>query len=116
MHIKHFVLSDDGHIHEFSSERAFKLANGLDTAPEFADAQVRYVQVQFDEQSNEEPMQVVTAGALVNFDAEGRVHEVGAVAPGNLPITAFEQETCIQLALSEADLRPADDPHSDAEH
>lgn len=116
MHIKHFVLSDDGHIHEFSSERAFKVANGLDTVPEFADAHVRYVQVQFDEQSNEEPMQVVTAGAMVHFDANGRVLEVGAVAPGSMPITPFEQETCIQLALSEADLRPADDTSSDSQH
>ncbi|MDX1497649.1 MAG: hypothetical protein R3352_08850 [Salinisphaeraceae bacterium] len=106
MHIKHFVLSDDGHIREFSSERAFKVANGIDTVPELADAHVRYVQVQFDEQTQEEPLQVVTAGAMVHFDAEGRVLEVGAVEPGNMPITEFEQETCIQLALDAADIQP----------
>ncbi len=108
MHIKHFVLSNDGHIHEFSSERAFKVANGLDTVPELADAHVRYVQVQFEEQGNDEPMQVVTAGALVDFDSEGRIVDIGAVAPGNMPITPFEQETCIQLALSEVDFEPSD--------
>ena len=108
MHIKHFVLSNDGHIHEFSSERAYKVANGLLAVPELADAHVRYVQVQFDEQSNEEPLQVVTAGAMVDFDSEGRIVDIGAVAPGNMPITPFEQETCIQLALSEANIEPVD--------
>ena len=108
MHIKHFVLSNDGHIHEFSSEQAYKVANGVDTVPALADAHVRYVQVQFDEQSNEEPLQVVTAGALVDFDSEGRIVDIGAVEPGKMPITPFEQETCIQLALSEADIEPTD--------
>lgn len=108
MQIKHFVLSDDGHIREFSSERAFKVANRMDAVPELADTHVRYVQVQFDELSQDEPVQVVTAGAMVHFDAEGRVQEVGAVEPGKMPITEFEQETCIQLALSTANMQAAD--------
>lgn len=110
MLIKHFVLTDDGHIREYSSEEAFSVVNGLKSIPELADLKVRYLQVRFDELQEEDNMQVVTAGAAIRFDEEGRLCEADNLAieaPSEseeaTPISAFEQETCVQLALASVD-------------
>lgn len=112
MHIKHFVLTDDGRIREYSSEEAFSVANGMTRIPELADLKVRYLQVRFDEESAEDDaMQIVTAGASIRFDADGRLCEadnleIAEEPQEKAPITAFEQETCVQLALASVEFSP----------
>ena len=109
MYIKHFVLTDDGSIREYSSEEAFSVANGITRIPELADLKVRYLQVRFDEtQEEEDSLQVVTAGAAIRFDGDGRLCEADNLAISSdeedeAPISAFEQETCVQLALESAE-------------
>lgn len=109
MHIKHFVLTDDGRIREYSSEEAFSVANGITRIPELADLKVRYLQVRFDEQQDDDNMQIVTAGAAIRFDADGRLCEadnleIAEEPQQRAPITAFEQETCVQLALASLEI------------
>lgn len=108
MLIKHFVLTDDGRIREYSSEEAFGVASGMARIPELARLKVRYLQVRFNEEQEEDALQVITAGATLSFDADGRMCEADdlqmAADSKNTPITAFEQETCVQLALSELQL------------
>lgn len=109
MLIKHFVLTDDGRIREYSSDEAFSVVNGITSIPELADLKVRYLQVRFDERQEEDSMQVVTAGAAIRFDNEGRLCEADNLAmstPANEapPISPFEQETCVQLALASTEV------------
>lgn len=110
MLIKHFVLTDDGRIREYSSEEAFSVVNGMKSIPELADLKVRYLQVRFDEQQEEDTMQVVTAGAAIRFDADGRLCEADNLEISSkpempAPISEFEQETCVQLALSSVEIQ-----------
>ncbi|GEM_PF-707169 len=104
MLIKHYVLTDDGRIREYSSEEAFGAASGMGRIPELADRKVRYLQVRFDDEVDTDSLQVVTAGVALRFDGDGRICEADniEIAPKiehGAPITAFEQETCVQLAL-----------------
>jgi hypothetical protein len=101
MQIKHYILSNDGRIAEFSTEEAFKVANRLSTLPQFADSRQRYVQVQFDELGEAAPenLKVRIAGAYVSFDDQGRLSNADAPAENDTAISNFEHETCVQLAL-----------------
>jgi hypothetical protein len=99
MTVKHYILTNDGHITEYSAEEAFRVANGMRTLPEYADSRQRYIQVQFDEQG-EDKLQIRIAGAYVSFDAQGQLRDANAlVTGGEHPITPFEHDTCVQLAL-----------------
>ena len=44
MHTRHFVLTLDGGIREFTAEQAALVAAGSEPLPEFADRRVRYLQ------------------------------------------------------------------------
>lgn len=115
MLIKHFVLTDDGRIREYSSEEAFSVINGMTRIPELADLKVRYLQVRFDEEQDDDTMQVVTAGAAISFDGDGRLCEadnldISEKQEAEPPISAFEQETCVQLALATIDAHRASLP------
>jgi hypothetical protein len=101
MQVRHYILSDDGRIAEFSTEEAFKVANRLSSLPQYADSRLRYVQVQFDEQEGALPdrLKVRIAGAYVSFDDQGRLSNADAPAEAENPISNFEHETCVQLAL-----------------
>jgi hypothetical protein len=104
MQVKHYILSDDGRIAEFSTEEAFKVANRLCALPQYADSRLRYVQVQFDEpdESAADGLRVRIAGAYVTFDAQGRLNGANAPAENESAISRFEHETCVQLALRSA--------------
>lgn len=101
MQIKHFILTDDGRIEEYSSEQAMSVANGQVAIPSFAGTTQRYLQVQFDEEqtSAKGELVVTTAGALVHFDKDGKLTGAGAPDEDENPITRFEFDTCVQLAL-----------------
>ena len=94
---RHFVLTHEGLLREFTAEQAASIARGHNPLPEFADRRVRYLQVSFDPENDSE-IQVRTAGAAIRFDGSGRMAE--ASPPGaDESFTHFEQETCVQWAL-----------------
>lgn len=95
--VRHFLLTPEGGIREFSTEQAALVATGSSRLPELADRQVRYLQLTVDDTEAGE-IRVQTAGASVRFDAEGRVAEAGP-APDEQPITRFEHDAVVQWAL-----------------
>ncbi len=101
MQIKHYLLSSDGSIREFSSEEAARVANGFRTLPEYADTRARYVQVTFDESDDDNSIRVRTAGAFLCFDANGRLTEATSGDESDPELSRFEHDTCVQLALRE---------------
>lgn len=104
---RHFVLTQEGIVREFTGEQAALIAAGSDRLPEFADRQLRYLQVTFDTESETETeIKVQTAGASIRFDGEGRLTEAVPPKDGE-SISRFEHDTCVQWALrSIAALRP----------
>jgi hypothetical protein len=94
---RHFVLTQDGAVREFTAEQASMIAAGANRLPEFAERRLRYLQVSFDA-DQETDIKVQTAGAAIQFDADGRLAE--AVPPADdEKITRFEHDTCVQWAL-----------------
>lgn len=96
--IRHFLLRDDGAIEQIPSERAAAVAAGLSALPEFAAQCAHYLQVVVDDEANDDnSIQVRTAGALIRFDASGRIQteEIDV----SEQIGTFEHDTCVQLAL-----------------
>lgn len=104
-HVRHFVLTGDGRIREFSPEQAAHVAAGSGRMPEFADSQVRYLQVTLDDEAEAE-IRIQSAGAKIRFDAEGRLLEAGPVTPEE-HITGFEHDAVVQWVLRD---RPAIGP------
>lgn len=96
---RHFVLTKDGNIREFSSEQAASIVTGSNRLPEFADDDLRYLQVSWTPQSENE-LRVQTAGASIHFDANGRLSGAHPVAEPET-ISSFEHDTCVQWALRE---------------
>jgi hypothetical protein len=105
--VRHFVLTHDGQIREFSSEEAALIAAGANRLPEFADRRMRYLQVSWDLEASGESneLKIQTAGAAIQFDAEGRLAEATPPAE-NERISRFEQDTCVQWALRNLALPP----------
>lgn len=96
--IRHFLLTADGVIEQISSESAAAVAAGQDRLPSFAAQQAHYLQVIVDDPNEEDnSISVRTAGALVGFDADGRLLSDEIVVDEN--IGSFEHDTCVQLAL-----------------
>jgi hypothetical protein len=95
--IRHFVLTQDGEIREFSSDEAAQIAAGANRLPEFAERRMRYLQVSWDTETAAE-LKIQTAGAAIRFDADGRLSE--ALPPDDAEkISRFEHDTCVQWAL-----------------
>lgn len=97
--IRHYVLTPDGAIREFSADETTSVAVGTDRIPEFAGSDLRYLLVSWEPQGENE-LQIQTAGAAIHFDAEGRMVEVRA-ATAEEKISRFEHDTCVQWALRE---------------
>jgi len=96
--VRHFLLTQDGGIREFSTEQAALIAVGASPLPEFAESRLRYLQLTLDDDSSKGELKVQSAGACVRFDAEGRVTET--TPPGeNEQITRFEHDAVVQWAL-----------------
>ena len=96
MEIRHFIVENDA-IREFSSEEGTAVANGETLLPEYADSDVRYVQVMMDKTKDETGIQVHIAGAYLKFDESGRLSEANGRDDDDLD--RFEQEACVHLAL-----------------
>lgn len=100
MEVRHFLITPDGHVHQYSHEEAQHIARGENALPEFAGSWVRYLQVQMDESKDGEGIQVMTAAARVQFDEQGKLQQTAAPDPKDPALTEFEHETCVQLALA----------------
>lgn len=97
MQIKHFVLTLDGGIREFTAEQAALVAAGANTLPEFAERRVRYLQVTVDDDNGSE-LRIQTAGASIEFDREGKMMQAGPTAPDE-QISHFEHDAVVQWAI-----------------
>lgn len=96
--IRHFVLTPDGRLREFTGEQAARIAAGAGKLPEFARHRVRYLQLTVSTESGDE-IKVISAGASIRFDAEGRMTEAGPIGEQDEKITHFEHDACVQWAL-----------------
>ncbi|AXQ31701.1 hypothetical protein D0B54_10810 [Solimonas sp. K1W22B-7] len=95
---RHFVLTPEGGIREFSTEQAALIAAGARSVPELADLRVRYLQLTLDDSADNGELKVQTSGASIEFDADGRLREAGPPADSE-QISRFEHDTVVQWAL-----------------
>lgn len=95
--VRHFVLTPDSAVREFSAEQAAAIAAGGGCIPEFAGRQLRYLQLTLNDEVIDGELKVQTAGARIEFDADGRL-SIAAPADGS-PISRFEHDTVVQWAL-----------------
>lgn len=97
MQVRHFVLTQDGGIREFSAELTAQIAGGAGVLPEYADSRVRYLQVKVDSDNGSE-LKIQTAGAAIQFDGDGRLAKAGP--PGeNEQFSRFEHDAVVQWTL-----------------
>lgn len=102
MSIRHFLLTDNGIMEEFSEADASAVANGQCDLPRFAEQRLRYVQVAFDDQANDEgEIQVRTLGAIICFDEDGRLTMTDETHDAQEELNEFEHDACVQFALRE---------------
>ena len=99
MHTKHFVLTLDGGIREFTPEQAAMVAAGTNTLPEFADRRVRYLQVTVDDENGNE-LKIQTAGAAIEFDHGGKMTQAGPPSAEE-QISRFEHDAVVQWAIKD---------------
>jgi hypothetical protein len=100
MSVRHFLLTQDDAVEEFTAAEAAAVAEGRQDLPRFADKRLRYVQVDFDDTANEEgEIHVRTLGAIVRFDTDGRLAEADRADQGDDALSAFEHDACVQFAL-----------------
>lgn len=96
---RHFVLSDEG-IREVSALQATQVAAGLETLPEFAEREVRYLQLVLDDGKDNE-LRVQATGTSIIFDQHGRLSGSSQATDQEAPISKFEYDACLQWALRE---------------
>lgn len=102
MSIRHFLLTDNGLMEEFSEADAEAVATGQRDLPRYADQRLRYVQVAFDDHADEDgEIQVRTLGAVVCFDQSGRLTTAGEAEDVQGELNEFEHDACVQFALRE---------------
>lgn len=96
--IRHFVLTPEHGILEFSNEHAALIAAGNKNLPEFAGRDVRYLQLTLNDSAGNGELKIQSAGASIHFDAEGRLEQAGPPQNGT-PITPFEHDAVVQWVL-----------------
>ncbi|GAB3682902.1 hypothetical protein [Salinisphaera aquimarina] len=102
MSVRHFLLTHEGAITEFTESEASAVAEGKRELPQFADKRLRYVQVAYEDTANDEgEIHVRTLGAIVTFDADGRLREAGSADDESDKLDPFEHDACVQYALRE---------------
>ncbi len=98
MNIRHFVLTHDGRIREFTPEQAAMVASGSNLLPEFADRRVRYLQVTVDDESGSE-LRIQTAGASIQFDHQGKMTTAAPPSSEEERVSRFEHDAVVQWAI-----------------
>ncbi|WP_028079305.1 hypothetical protein [Solimonas soli] len=97
-HIRHFVLTPEGGIREFTADQAALIAAGADRLPEFAGRDLRYLQLTLMDNAGSGELKIQTAGARIHFDEQGRMTEAGPPTDAE-PITHFEHDAVVQWVL-----------------
>lgn len=97
-HIRHFVLTPEGGIREFTADQAALIAAGNNRIPEYAGRDLRYLQLIVNDNSKSGELRIQTAGARIHFDEEGRMTEAGPPTDAQ-PITHFEHDAVVQWVL-----------------
>lgn len=96
---RHFVITPEGGIREFSTEQAALIAAGASRMPEFAGHRLRYLQLTLDDETEKEgELKVQTSGASIRFDTDGRMTEA-APPKDDEQISRFEHDAVVQWAL-----------------
>ncbi|QHS09450.1 hypothetical protein [Sinimarinibacterium sp. NLF-5-8] len=95
---RHFVLTAEGSIREFSAHEAAQIAAGSNRIPEFAGHNLRYLQLTLEDTPDSNELRVQTAGARVQFDEQGRLTQ-GTPPTDEQPISRFEHDAVVQWAL-----------------
>jgi hypothetical protein len=98
--VKHFVLTPEGTVREFSADVAARVASGQSTLPEYAATRLRYLQIALD-QSAENEIRVHAGVACLQFDEKGAFSGAEAPSNENDQVDPFEYDACIQWALRE---------------
>lgn len=99
LHTRHFVITPEGGIREFSTEQAALIAAGASRMPEFAGRSLRYLQLTLDDETEKEgELKVQTSGASIRFDTDGRMAEA-APPKEDEQISRFEHDAVVQWAL-----------------
>ena len=102
MSTRHFLLTHDGAIDEFSEDEASAVAEGKQDLPRFAERRLRYVQVDFDDNVNDDgEIHVRTLGAIVSFDEDGHLRDANRASGEADALSEFEHDACVQYALRE---------------
>jgi hypothetical protein len=96
--IRHFILTPEGGIREFTADQAAGIAAGASKIPEFANRDLRYLQLTMMDNVQSGELKIQTAGARVHFDGDGRMTEAGPPVESE-PITHFEHDAVIQWVL-----------------
>ncbi|NKF22495.1 hypothetical protein [Solimonas marina] len=96
--IRHFILTPEGGIREFSADQAASIAAGANCVPEFANRDLRYLQLTMLDNVMNGELKIQTAGARVHFDGDGRMTEASPPSD-NEPITHFEHDAVVQWVL-----------------
>lgn len=103
MAIRHFILTNNGEIEEFSEHEATQVASGTSLLARFADSRMRYVQVAYDDESDSNgELKVRTMGAIISFDGDGRIAGAGTPEGETEALSRFEHDACVQFALRDA--------------
>ena len=106
MSTRHFLLTPNGAVEEFTDAEASAVAAGKHDLPRFADKRLRYVQVAFDDKANDEgEIQVRTMGAVVCFDTDGRLADTDRATEDGDEVSSFEHDACVQFALRDTVVR-----------
>jgi len=98
MQVKHYLLTGNGDIQEFTLDQALHVALRHCPMPEYAGLEARYLQVVVEDPDESNTLHVKTVGAHVRFDAQGRLSDAGELF-GERSLSSFEHDTCVQLAL-----------------
>ncbi|HET8880653.1 MAG TPA: hypothetical protein VFM56_00625 [Solimonas sp.] len=96
--IRHFILTPEGGIREFTPDQAAGIAAGDSRLPEFANRDLRYLQLTMNDNVRSGELKIQTAGARVHFDEQGRLTEAGPPVDSE-PITHFEHDAVVQWVL-----------------
>ncbi len=97
-HIRHFILTPEGGIREFTADQAAGIAAGAAHLPEFANRDLRYLQLSLQDSRNKGELKIQTAGARIHFDEYGPMTEAGPPTDKE-PITHFEHDAVVQWVL-----------------
>lgn len=96
--VHHLVLTPDGGLREYPPDLAARVAAGDGALPEFAERRVRYLRVTVIDAADGE-LRVVTTGASIQFDRDGRLAAAGPIEGDPPRLSTFEHDACVEWAL-----------------